>query len=786
MAPSERFQHPSVNAGVPRVEVSLRASSMRDEDLTVAIARNDQQILHVESRLQVVTGRLDEWSKMIPDLQAGLMDLRRRQAIDDTKTQFGNSLQVKEDSTDTFGRGPISRTLSKDAAPSEHSGSLDVSHRCLSSVSHRDPLEGHKVEDTQVSGLVASRFAECESRMAARCAAVEAICQDLRCSLQDLASVPQATAELAKVELMGELHQLRERFRAECLQGELRSADIKGSVEVAVSSHSQRLDALESAATDTAQRLSEAEASCQDLRCSLKEMKSAPEVTAEMTKAELRVELHQLREQLLAECLQTELRSADVTRFSVGSVDLAVSSVSQRLDALELGTRRSGESNTDVTCAQREPGIRLHEQHGDVRSLRELVEKKDALLTECLTILSDAASTAGTGSEAAAVLAQQLSAVREEQRATAGAVTLVSESVAEASAASIRRAEEGISAKLSGTCLENSVTPMATSTGVGASNLSHQQASTSDCVENCKIARMDMEAAISACIEDCKIAQADMEDMKKRTLALEKAVCWATLNTPSVRQSTDAEAVAPLSSSHQSSQQSAFQQPITTIAEIGVARQCVHSPSRCSTGYVAAPNSEDGNNGSKLPPEADAPNLCNCSPQRMGRARAWTPPSPLVRRTATSSTTSSSMHAACLPVSAPVRMASAPSSGPAVQASALARVASPHTSDAQSSSDGVGVQGREMRRAQSPTLTARIQKHLPVVAHTAPDSVSSPSTESAHIPMAQRCRSRGIISVSTCSRQSAGGSSSLGPPACMIRRTVCRQAEHATATMPAG
>jgi len=79
----------------------------------------------------------------------------------------------------------------------------------------RDPFEVPRVRNALISELVARVAAECESRMAARCAAVETICQDICqdmcCSLQKVISVSQATEELIKAELKGELHQQRKR-----------------------------------------------------------------------------------------------------------------------------------------------------------------------------------------------------------------------------------------------------------------------------------------------------------------------------------------------------------------------------------------------------------------------------------------------------------------------------------------------------------------------------------------------------------------------------------------------
>jgi len=85
--------------------------------------------------------------------------------------------------------------------------------------------------------------------MARRLSEAETLCQDMRCSLREVNSVPAATTELIKA-VLGELHQLREQLDVESFQSQ---ADT-------VSSLFQRIGALELAGIDTTRRLSEAEA----------------------------------------------------------------------------------------------------------------------------------------------------------------------------------------------------------------------------------------------------------------------------------------------------------------------------------------------------------------------------------------------------------------------------------------------------------------------------------------------------------------------------------------------
>jgi len=103
-----------------------------------------------------------------------------------------------------------------------------------------------------VSSL-SQRLAALESDNTRQLSGAEAFCQDMRCSLQ-------ATAAACKAELQGEFHQLWERLHAERFQAEPQPADAKRSISLAISSLSQRQDALESAGMDTVRRLSEAEA----------------------------------------------------------------------------------------------------------------------------------------------------------------------------------------------------------------------------------------------------------------------------------------------------------------------------------------------------------------------------------------------------------------------------------------------------------------------------------------------------------------------------------------------
>jgi len=329
--------------------------------------------------------------------------------------------------------------------------------------------------------------------------------------------------------LRDELLQLRERMHAECVQADLRSAHAESSFALAVSSFSERLDALESV---------QAEAICQDVRRSLQAASPLPEATIELIKAELKGELHQLREHLHAHCLKAELQSANAT-----AIGLAVCSLSQEMaalrDCLTSAVARCESQLAEVELLHVRLGQDVTtEAHNIIEQARQeatnwLLEIVRAEQIDFSKRLQDAAFTAGGGGQVA-VLAQRLSDVQEEQRATSSTVKSVSNSVAKA-AAGIRHAIQDVAcSRLSG--LEASVTPAAISTSkshVDACNLSHLQ------------------TIIAACAENNSSAQVEIEGVKKRVLelenaviALEKTVSWALLDAPSARHLVVAEALA--------------------------------------------------------------------------------------------------------------------------------------------------------------------------------------------------------------------------------------------------
>lgn len=361
--------------------------------------------------------------------------------------------------------------------------------------------------------------------------------------LQD-AQISELSVQLAEA-LKGELHQW---LSTVCLHAELRSAKAERSVGLAVSSLSQRLEALESARVVTFRRLSEVEAICQDVRRSLQQASPLPAATAELIKAELKDELHQLREQLHAQCFEAGLQSVDA-KVSLGS---AVSSLSLRLDALTSAgintTRRLSEAEAVITAKTDNLSemaalrdcvtavmARCESQLSEAEMLRVQVKdiateanniseqtKRFREVTNCLLGfveaeqielskgLRDAASTVGTEREVA-MLAWRLSAVQDGQGATCSTVKSVSDSVAKAAAASTHHlVEECTPSNLSG--LPTGVTPFATSLSkstVNACNLSHLQATTPAC------------AVIN------RSAQVEIGGVKKRVLELENTVSWS-------------------------------------------------------------------------------------------------------------------------------------------------------------------------------------------------------------------------------------------------------------------
>mmetsp|Transcript_44118 Transcript_44118/g.87543 ORF Transcript_44118/g.87543 Transcript_44118/m.87543 type:complete len:712 (-) Transcript_44118:240-2375(-) len=462
MVPSESLSH----RGDQAAEISWESSAPGDTDLQVHVARNSQKLIQVESGLSVVNGRLDEWSKVTLDLQACLMDMQASQS-------FCRLASWMSSITNPMQTGGTPST-----AASELSDETSLSHRCLSNVFQNIP--GAQAQETHFSDLVVvleRAAANCESRMAARCAAVEAVCEEMRGSLQELCSVPE-----------GELHQSREGFHAACHQAE------------SVSSLSQRLDALESASTDTMQQLSDIAIIMNAKTDDLSELAAVRDcvvgAAARCDKQFSEVEV--LRAQLAREVAKQATSNTATTQ----------------INGLE---ESNGEAGRDMAGAQPQFEIQLHQQYDELRSLREYVERRVAEQNEIIATLRNAASTVGTGSGEVATLAQQLSAVQEEQKSVANVVKFVSESVAEAAAASIRRAEDDISAMLSAKRLEAGIVSATTSTsasGVGTISTSHMQ--------------------------DSEPAQAAIEDMKTRVLALEQAICLATVPTavfPSLEES---------------------------------------------------------------------------------------------------------------------------------------------------------------------------------------------------------------------------------------------------------
>jgi len=468
MVPSESLSH----RGDQAAEISWESSAPGDTDLQVHVARNSQKLIQVESGLSVVNGRLDEWSKVTLDLQACLMDMQASQS-------FCRLASWMSSITNPMQTGGTPST-----AASELSDETSLSHRCLSNVFQNIP--GAQAQETHFSDLVVvleRAAANCESRMAARCAAVEAVCQELRCSLQELRSASE-----------GGLHQLQEGLHDAYHQAEMQSTK-------AFCSLSQRLDALESAGTDMMQQLSKLEAG---INAKINHPSEMAIVRDCVTTAMARCENHLSEmEVLLAQHPQEVAKQANS-------------------NTVAGQTKRSEESNSeagrDLACVQVELEMQLHQQQGELRSLREFVEKSVALQKKTLAVLRNAASTAGTGSAKVAVLAQQLSVVQEEQKAVANVVKFVAESVAEAAAASIRCAGDNMSASLSTKHREASTAPAATSFFAScAPRLSH--------------------------LQDTELARASMEDLNTPVLTLEKAVC-SNVDTPPSLQKNEAGAFA--------------------------------------------------------------------------------------------------------------------------------------------------------------------------------------------------------------------------------------------------
>jgi len=403
------------------------------------------------------------------------------------------------------------------------------------------------------------------------------------------------------------------------------------SVGCAVSSLSQRLDALESAGIDTTRRLSEAE-------------------TLINAKTDNQSEIAAVRD-----CVTSAVAHCESQLSELGVL------------RVQLAREAAKEANNTVS--------EQTESTGERRSFCEFV---DAEQIELVKKPRDAASTAGTGGEAA----QRLSAVQEEQAATTSAVKFVTES--------------------DGFC-----------------NPSHLQ------------------AVISACTENSRTARAETEDVKTRLLALEKAVCFVTLKPPSARQITDEEAHAPNLYTW-SQQRIGSSATVPTPLPPPVAAQFPSNGTTSSSGVTCRQASAEvrvtpqhtsdtqSPHGSAAIP-VSAPVRMACQHTSDARSSSGSAVVQALAPCVVSQHTSdarSPRGSAVVPVSAPVRMVSQHTSDArslprssfgsvAAQAPATVCVASQHTSDARSSSSSAmrdascSLRGPEAMQAQRPLLTVQ-------------------------------------------------------------------------------
>merc|ERR1719362_1667556 len=209
--------------------------------------------------------------------------------------------------------------------------------------------------------------AQCEIRMASQCADLE----DVYLNPTSMNSLPA-----------GNLHELWERLHNACLQAGLQSAEAKSSVGLAVSSLSQRLDALESAGLDTMRRLSEAEAVINAKASGLSEL---VDVVARCDSRLSEVEV--LQAQLAQEIVRETSSRAICRQASTGQ----------------------------TSCISKDD---------ELGSLGVSVERSLAVQNKILTMLRKSASKAGTESEQVAELTQQSARIHHAVEGTAAAFSV--------------------------------------------------------------------------------------------------------------------------------------------------------------------------------------------------------------------------------------------------------------------------------------------------------------------------------------------------------------------------